>query len=51
MKDFDPSKTESFDTIFRNGIEVTRLFDKNGNLLGEVIIDPKEQGEIRDEID
>lgn len=51
MKDFDPSKTESFDTIFRNGIEVTRLFDKNGELLDEVIIDPKEQGEIRDEID
>ncbi len=47
MKDFDLSKIETYDIIIRDELEVRRLFDKDGNFLGEIIIDPKEQGMLR----
>ena len=47
MKDFDLSKIETYDIIIRDELEVRRLFDKDSNFLGEIIIDPKEQGMLR----
>ena len=48
MKDIDFSKVEKVVTEFRDGNEIKRLYDKDGNFIIDVIIDKEEQAEIRE---